>query len=230
LRVPGCEPEDWDILALLHEHPSIGEHNWVENLRGELDLTLDSPFISAAPTGVPLIRGDQIERFTSSLASDKARWTLPAFLSDRISARKLRHTTQVRVVGRQCSYLKKPRRLSFSLIDRGSVVANSCNYLVVRDGDPSDLSKYLVGVLNSAVLEWRFRLTSSTNHVGNYELDALPVPAADADLVRTVNGLVDRLLSDPLDWEVDRELDEVWFDAYGLASDSRERVRAAVWP
>jgi Alw26I/Eco31I/Esp3I family type II restriction m6 adenine DNA methyltransferase len=200
----------------------------VENLRGELDLTLDRQFISDEPTEVPLVRGDQIERFTSSLESGKPRWVHPDFLSERVSTRKLQHNEKVRVAGRQCSYLKKPRRLSFSVIEAGSVVANSCNYLVVADDDAADLTKYLVGALNSAVLEWRFRLTSSTNHVGNYELDALPVPPPETSLLSAVNGLVDRLLGDPLDAVADRELDEVWFDAYGLASRDRSRLRAAV--
>jgi Alw26I/Eco31I/Esp3I family type II restriction m6 adenine DNA methyltransferase len=228
LRVPSCEPEDWDILALLHQHPSIGEHDWVENLRGELDLTLDAEFISGGQTDLPLVRGDQVERFTSSLPSDKPRWVLPEFLHTRVSARKLLHIDQMRIVGRQCSYLKKPRRLSFSLIGPGSVVANSCNYVVVTRDDAVPLSNYLTGVLNSAVLEWRFRLTSSTNHVGNYELDALPVPDPDAQLVDRVSGLVDRLMADPSDVAADRELDEVWFDAYGLSREVRGRIRAAI--
>lgn len=228
LRVPACEPEDWDILALLHRHPRIGDHDWIENLRGELDLTLDQRFISDVPTPVPLVRGDQIERFTSNLVSDKPRWTVPNFLRERISARKLEHVEQLRVVGRQCSYLKKPRRLSFSLVEPGSVVANSCNYLVVRAEPAQEFSRFLLGALNSAALEWRFRLTSSTNHVGNYELDSLPVPVPEHSLVQTVNELVDRLLHDPRDAAIDAELDEVWFDAYGLSARDRHRVRSAL--
>ncbi|MDP9384165.1 MAG: N-6 DNA methylase [Actinomycetota bacterium] len=228
LRVPNCEPEDWDILALLHENPSIHDHDWVENLRGELDLTLDRDFISASPTRVPLVRGDQVERFTSSLASDKPRWVVPVFLDSRVSARKLAHFERIRVVGRQCSYLKKPRRLSFAMIEPRCVVANSCNYLVVQAGDVTALSKYLTGALNSTVLEWRFRLTSSTNHVGNYELDALPLPTPNPKLVERVCQLVDRLLADPANEAADRELDEVWFDAYGLRPGDRERLERAL--
>lgn len=228
LRVPGCEPEDWDILALLHQQPSLGEHDWAENLRGELDLTQDREFISVTPTGLALIRGDQVERFTSSLASDKPRWVNSAFLRESVSHRKLQHIEQMRVVGRQCSYLKKPRRLSFSMIEPGAVVANSCNYLVVRNGNAPELSKFLTGALNSAILEWRFRLTSSTNHVGNYEIDALPLPLPTEDLISRVNRLVERLLRNPADAVADRELDEVWFDAYGLGSDARRRIRSVV--
>ena len=228
LRVPTCEPEDWDILALLHEHPSIGEHDWVENLRGELDLTLDREFISEVPTGLRLVRGDQIERFTSSLGSDKPRWVKSAFLRESISHRKLQHIERERVVGRQCSYLKKPRRMSFSLVHGPAIVANSCNYLIVRTDDAAPLTRFLVGALNSAVLEWRFRLTSSTNHVGNYELDAFPLPLPTSELVTVVGCLVDRLLADPTDAEADHELDHVWFDAYGLGAEERRRVASAL--
>jgi Alw26I/Eco31I/Esp3I family type II restriction m6 adenine DNA methyltransferase len=228
LRVPRCEPEDWDILALLHRHPSLREHDWVENLRGELDLTQDRRFVSDAPTGLPLVRGDQIERFTSALQSTKPRWVSTAFLQEGVSPRKREHIARLRVVGRQCSYLKKPRRLSFSLIDGPAVVANSCNYFAVRGPDPAPLSKFLVGAFNCAVLEWRFRLTSSTNHVGNYELDALPLPVPTPELVARVGSLVERRLDDPMDVEIDRALDDVWFDAYGLQLEARRRIAAAV--
>jgi adenine-specific DNA-methyltransferase len=162
------------------------------------------------------------------LESDKPRWVKPAFLRESISHRKLQHIERLRVVGRQCSYLKKPRRLSFSLIDGPAVVANSCNYLVVRADDPHDLSRFLLGALNSAVLEWRFRLTSSTNHVGNYEIDALPLPIPSKEFVAKVGCLVDRLLDDPRDTEADHELDDLWFDAYGLGVDAKQRITSAL--
>jgi Alw26I/Eco31I/Esp3I family type II restriction m6 adenine DNA methyltransferase len=228
LRVPSCEPEDWDILRLLHQYPRIADHEWVDNLRGELDLTQDRSFISQVSTGLPLVRGDQIERFTSTLESEKPRWVRSAFLRESVSHRKLQHIERLRVVGRQCSYLKKARRLSFSLIEPAAVVANSCNYLVVRPDNAAELSKFLTGALNSAVMEWRFRLTSSTNHVGNYELDALPLPEPHPELVARVSALVDQLLTDPHDIAADRDLDEVWFDAYGLGSDARRRIRSIV--
>lgn len=228
LRVPSCAPEDWDVLSALHRHPNLADHPWVENLRGELDLTQDRQFISPAPTGLPLVRGDQVERYTSALPSDKPRWVKREFLRESVSHRKLQHIERLRVVGRQCSYLKKARRLSFALIEPGSVVGNSCNYLLVNAGDEQPLSLFLLAALNSAVLEWRFRLTSSTNHVGNYELDALPIPEPDASLVARVCDLAQHLLSQPDNTIVDRELDELWFDAYRLNGAARERITAAV--
>jgi Alw26I/Eco31I/Esp3I family type II restriction m6 adenine DNA methyltransferase len=228
LRIPGCDAEDWALLSLLHKLPAIREQDWIENLRGELDLTLDRAFVSADATRLPLVRGDQIERFTSSLQSTKPRWVRPSFLRESVSHRKLQHIERERVVGRQCSYLKKPRRLSFSVIGPGAVVANSCNYLVPAGAEAGKLCRFLVGALNSSVLEWRFRLTSSTNHVGNYELGALPVPEPTPDLVDGVVELVDTLLAEPADWDTDARLDDVWFDAYGLDSRARARVRAAL--
>lgn len=36
---------------------------------------------------------------------------------------------------------------------------------------------FLIGILNSRLLEWRFRLTSTNNHVSTAEIAALPVPS-----------------------------------------------------
>ena len=118
--------------------------------------------------------------------------------------------------------------MSFSIVDGPAIVANSCNYLIVRTDDAAPLTRFLVGALNSAVLEWRFRLTSSTNHVGNYELDALPLPLPTSELDH--RGRVPRrpASADPTDAEADHELDHVWFDAYGLGAEERRRVASAL--
>lgn len=51
------------------------------------------------------------------------------------------------------------------------IIANSCNYITV---DEMFMPK-LAALLNSALLNWRFKLTSTNNHVNNYELDELPL-------------------------------------------------------
>ena len=56
-------------------------------------------------------------------------------------------------------------------------MGNSCNYIVsTRNED--DLQK-LYFILNSSLLNWRFKITSSNNHINNYELDELPIVDLD---------------------------------------------------
>lgn len=60
-------------------------------------------------------------------------------------------------------------------------MGNSCNYLST---DPSMLKKLFI-IMNSSLMNWRFKITSSNNHINNYELAELPMPDfnhMDADI------------------------------------------------
>lgn len=69
------------------------------------------------------------------------------------------------------------RRLKASVISRGYSLANSLNYIDVLDERIQ--AEYVLTLLNSQLLEWRFRLTSTNNNVNNYEIDALPLCRID---------------------------------------------------
>jgi Alw26I/Eco31I/Esp3I family type II restriction m6 adenine DNA methyltransferase len=222
-RIPNCAPEDLAPLRQMHEHPSLADIDWIVNLRGELDLTIDAKYLKSEAPGHRLIRGDQIERYRDDLPSEKKSWVDHAFLTDRISKRKSAFLKRRRIVVRQCSYLRKPRRISAVLVEPGVVVANSCNFLAVgkgRGGKPDDdgILHFLLGVLNSSILEWRFRATNSTNHVGNYELAALPIPIPDERAeVAEVMAASRALLLDPSDSSTDSALERAVRALYGLS-------------
>jgi Alw26I/Eco31I/Esp3I family type II restriction m6 adenine DNA methyltransferase len=221
-RILNCGAEDQAVLRTMHEHPRLDEHTWIANLRGELDITCDSQYLRSKPPGEPLIRGDQIERFRTDLPSEKHRWVDHSFLTERVSASKRAHIPKQRIALRQCSYLRKPNRISGSLIKPGCVIGNSCNFLAIQESGASGLGPeesllYLLGIINSKLIDWRFRMTSSTNHVGNYELAALPIPQPEAG--RTTAKIIDltrRLLDDPDHPSADDHLEAAVRSLYGL--------------
>ncbi len=50
---------------------------------------------------------------------------------------------------------------------------NTCNLSYCKEREHA---KFLVGLLNSRLLDWLFRKTSTNNHVNLYELETLPIP------------------------------------------------------
>ena len=64
------------------------------------------------------------------------------------------------------------KRLKFVECTPNDVLANSCNYITSYDSSQIQNLKIL---LNSYILNWRFKITSTNNHINNYELDALPL-------------------------------------------------------
>ena len=59
-------------------------------------------------------------------------------------------------------------------------------------------AKFILGLLNSKVLDWLFRKTSSNNNVNSYELEALPIPKIDSanqSIADKIIALVEEILA-----------------------------------
>ena len=191
LRIPRVGSASHEIIEKLQQQPRIRDCKLIKNARGELDLTLNRQLIESKPGPLRLVRGDHIERFVLRPAeySKRAGFVDRAEFEAKFSdAPKYVDTQKTRVVGRQCSYMKKGRRLSFAVAPSGVVLGNSCNYLCSTDARTKDdsLLYAVAGFLNSIVCEWYFRAFSSNNHVANYEIDELPFRADSDELTAAV--------------------------------------------
>jgi Alw26I/Eco31I/Esp3I family type II restriction m6 adenine DNA methyltransferase len=236
LAIPSTDSEGWRILEKLHRWPRLKDDRRISNLRGELDLTAHKSFIGGRTTR--LIRGDHIERFQVRSAEQSNRdgyVRSKSFLAAIGQSPKASHIARPRVVGRQCAFLEKNRRLSFAIVGPGAIVANSCNYLLWEGPYEKSRLLFLLGILNSSVVEWRFGLTSTNNHVNNYEIDDLPVPQTDpTEIIRYTRSLIRLYANLPFgasangQGELEARLDAAAFRAYGLDSDDAERILSEI--
>ena len=74
------------------------------------------------------------------------------------------------------------------------VFLDSCNISYCKNARDA---KFLVGLLNSFLLNWLFRITSTNNHVNLYELESLPIPKitkSNQKIVDRIIALVDEIL------------------------------------
>ena len=76
-----------------------------------------------------------------------------------------------RLVCQQVSNMGISRRLRFVYCEENDILGNSCNYISAEE----TVLKKMYILLNSSLLNWRFKVTSSNNHINNYEIDDLPV-------------------------------------------------------
>jgi len=182
LKIPRHNSKDDEIISVLQSNTNIGSIKDIKNLRGEIDLSLNKNVVTSEKTEHRLIRGDHVERYIihPSTKSKREGFVDINVLSKKTGANpKFKDSKNYRIVGRQCSYLDKKRRLDFALLEPGHFVGNSCNYIYF-DSDsnsksPSQKLIALLGMLNSSVLEWYFKLYNSNNHVANYEIASFPV-------------------------------------------------------
>ena len=177
LSIPQVNKVGWRLLSKLHKHPSISSLNWLSVKRGELDLTLDKDCITSDVTNIRLIRGSNISRYLLyDRSGAKIEFVDIECLMKKLGASsRAAHINQDRIACQQVSNRTQRWRLKFASVTPDVVLANSCNYIV--DNARSDRSRrlFLLGVLNSELMNWRFNLTNTNNHVSTRELTQLPV-------------------------------------------------------
>ncbi|GAA9315119.1 class I SAM-dependent DNA methyltransferase [Helicobacter pylori] len=102
---------------------------------------------------------------------------------------------------------------------------DTCNLLYCREREHA---KFLVGLLNSRLLDWLFRKTSTNNHVNLYELETLPIPqitksnkpTADK-ITNCAKAILEAKEKDPKanTQELEKEIDALVYQLYHLTDE-----------
>ena len=201
---------EYRIRNQMLKHPVIQDIPYIQNLRGELDLTLNKKYITAEKTPYFLYRGRNISQY-KLLMNDVEEYVSEAFLQNTA---KQNYIKKERLICQQIANMKKERRVSFAIAPENSVLGNSCNFISVDNNkDGIDLF-FLLGVLNSSLINWYFKLTSSNNHINNYEIDMFPIPV-DFKKKKELSDLVKKYLKE-LDENLLVEIDLLVYKAYGV--------------
>ncbi|MCG3666105.1 Alw26I/Eco31I/Esp3I family type II restriction adenine-specific DNA-methyltransferase [Aliarcobacter butzleri] len=158
----------YSILNKIHKYPKIREIKDIYNLRGELDLTINKKYITNNHTKYNLLQGKNILEWNYT---KNDLFTKEEFVDNEIT-KKVKYITEDRLICQQISNLKSKKRLKFCKIPANYVLGNSCNFIATNENISIN---YLLGLLNSYLFDWRFKLFSSNNHINNYELDDLPI-------------------------------------------------------
>lgn len=168
-EIPAIDKIEWDILSKIASLSKLKECSYIRNKRGELDLTLYKEYITLSQTGLRLVRGNMIT--ADGIVDKNHEYVSREFLSKK-SPDYLKHDYgHRRLICQQISNQAQKVRLKFVICQKNDILGNSCNYITVPD---ALLNKVYV-LLNSALLNWRFKITSTNNHINNYELGELPI-------------------------------------------------------
>jgi|GEM_PF-6010199 len=198
LREPSLE---WDMMKRLKAMPSFkggkGTPPVGEISVGQVDETIDKEYISESPTGDIFIKGIHLKEYKVDLSpgGKQPRWVKKTeFIKARPSA--LAVIDQWRIVGRNTQNKACARRLKFAMLPPGYVCGNSIKQIIVTDENIEPL--YLLGLLNSSVLNWCFELFCSQNNIRNYNIEALPIARAPQN-VQALFARIARLIVDSTD-------------------------------
>ena len=197
-RIPMIrKPEDMALLEALLRHPPLGGSMDFPPAgrvhQGEINLTVHREFITAERTGYPLIRGEHIVPLRlkhPAPGNNRLDWILPDFLERRArpqeysqsrpSAARASSFSRFRgvpweqdriAIGRVVN-MDTDRRLKAAHVPAGAFLGDMTNFI----SDVTVPIHYLLGLLNSRVLNRRIKLTSTNNYLSAAEIEALPIP------------------------------------------------------
>ncbi len=170
LEIPFISNEEWKILEKISKFKKIGEIPKIRNRRGELDLSILKYCISEKNTEYILLRGIDVSE--NHLNEREEFVDIEKFLKVKSQEYQKKDFGKIRIVGQQIANIDAKKRLKFAKTKPNYILGNSCNYLTVDK--PLDID-WILSQLNSFLLNWRFKITSSNNHVNNYEIDDLPL-------------------------------------------------------
>lgn len=210
--------EEYRILKKLRAFPVIKELDFIANLRGELDLTANKNYIVSEDTGYHLLRGRNIGYY-NLLSLESVDFVLPDFVN---TTKKKAYIQQDRIICQQIANMNKERRITFSYVPKNYVLGNSCNFISVSENQYGIDVYTLLGLLNTKIINWLFKLTSSNNHVNNYEIDCFPIPVESKELLDISEAVREYLKT--RDNTVIEKIESLAEAAYGLNNQSKEKT------
>jgi Alw26I/Eco31I/Esp3I family type II restriction m6 adenine DNA methyltransferase len=174
---PNMTAEDFH-LALKMKRVSNGVmlKHFAPSQQGEVNLTEHSEFLTDKDKGQIILRGAHINRYEfqeepkqgTSMYLDVKR-----FLDAHGKNTKAYDFKYSRIGYQRGSAIDNWRRIIATIIEKDNFCSDTINYIV----NPKEYNLFaILALLNSSLWEWRFRLTSTNNHVNAYEIDSMPMP------------------------------------------------------
>lgn len=210
--------DEYSVLKKLRTFPVVKDLDFIVNQRGELDLTANKSYITSAKTDYPFLRGRNIGRY-HLVGLGVQEYAEPSFVA---KTNKRRFIEKERIVCQQIANIHKRHRVTFSYVPSNYILGNSCNFISVYDNDYGIDIYSLLGLFNTNIIDWLFKLTSSNNHINNYEIDCFPIPV-DSPYLIDISKLVQNYLRSN-DNTILEEVEMLARKAYGLVEEGESQM------
>ena len=184
--VPLLAKDEWVVCRAVHEKSNVKRLDELDKsyivTRGEINQTTYGRYIFAAEGAKagcePMLKGVEVGSFElrESLSQSRREVLDGKALRKDFPSKSL--PPAPRIATQRITGVDEKQRLVCAIVVSDMWFADSTNSIAPVDTAPLSL-EYLTAVLNSELMQWRFRLTSSNNNVGTNELLDLPIAVHD---------------------------------------------------
>lgn len=221
--------EDYNLIKKLRQNAILlGQIVTVKE--GDINQTVHREYMSCIETSHLLVRGVHTCRYCVDLSIENRElgWADLAKMKENLKPRKIQtimtNISQQRIVCQRIINMGAKRRIIASVLPPNVIVGNTVNFMLLKT---QKWELYAVlAILNSSLINWRFKATSTNNSVNNYELENLPFPKIGessqrslADLAKKITEAYETDLNKEKIPEWKRQIDDRVYGFYGLAPD-----------
>ena len=250
--IPTVSQPDWTLCLKLHARKDVsalGRFDDYNVRRGEINQTIYREYILRGRSSYRLLKGAEVGRYVlhQRMSQGNREWfDESTFLRDHDPKPFVRDR---RIATQRITGVDERLRVVATILEPPAYFADSTNSISRSPGCPHRL-EYLLGLLNSHLIQLRFKITSTNNNVGTNELDALPIRRIEfsdgvqqaqhnrmVDLVDRMLALHSKLAVAGTDHEktvvqrqidaTDREIDQLVYELYGLTDEEIKIVEHA---
>lgn len=200
---------------------------------GELNMTFHKHFFNDDSSNPVILKGAAIQRYyiTYKMSQGKIEYLDEDWYLSENTSEKSRHHEVERIAMQGMTGANDKIRLVMTIVPPGVYLANSCNYILPTQELPAS---YLLGLLNSKLLNWYFRCFSTNSNVNGYEVEDFPMPKATEQQKQAIISLVDKIFNakrSDLSTDtsaLEQEIDRLVYALYGLTEEEVEVVEKGV--
>jgi Alw26I/Eco31I/Esp3I family type II restriction m6 adenine DNA methyltransferase len=189
---------------------------------GEVDMTFCKSAFSDNRTNATLLKGAIIDRY---LLRNKMSQGEIVFIDEKILHKIKKINMDIvngeRIVMQGITGVNEKIRIK-AMIVKGVYCANSLNFITLKK---KINKKYLLGILNSKLINFIFKQFNTNSNVNGYEINNLPIVEAEKEKTKKVSDLVGKIISEKeknhsaVTSSLENELDNIVYSLYQLDKD-----------
>lgn len=231
LTIPLANASDIELLRKIRKI-SKPLSNYAHCYTGEIDLSINAKYITDNPQDSEMIKGAIIDRYLkrNEMSQGEIQYLNSSKYLSEIKTEKTQHHNYERIVMQALTGVNERHRLKMTIIPASIYCANSVNYLYFKE--PNVNKKYILGLLNSSLLDYIFKISSTNSNVNGYEVDNLPIIIAPEYIQHDIQELVNKLLEEKQKTECNNvlcdqfetEINKIIYELYNLTTDEINRI------
>ena len=229
LTIPICAEEDFILINKIKDNASNIK---ISSSAGEIDMTKYKPYFTSNFNNVRIITGAQVQRYFITDTPQQGGINYIEKAKVCLANERKDSFKNERIVMQRITGVDSKIRLISTLLSPNYFCANSTNYI---SQETNELPlKFILGLLNSKLLNYFFKQTSTNTNITAKEILKFPVPICNSSQQTEIISLVDTILTEKqknnsYDTSTfEDKIDEKIYDLFGLTKKERDFINTRI--